>query len=597
MLQQISLNSYWKFAIDDQDKGREQQWFEDMPENVSDIWVPSCWNECSEEWFHYEGIAWYFRKFLYRKDPEVKRNILFFNGVNYSCEVWLNGCFVGAHTGGFTPFEMDVSQLIREDGENYIAVRVDSTMTDMTVPPMGVDWFNYGGIFREVYLRGTGASWLEDVFVVTSMNGDVSIKLEAGGEPWNGTAKADCAETDGLKVNCPGSVMKLHITVEDPDAVKPVVDRWLDFGSKEFTADLHLENAKLWSPETPFLYAFTLELAKDGKITDRWEHKIGVREFSIRDRKILLNGKPVQLMGYSKHEEYPMHARTFSYDIVRKDYELCKRSNANFIRMCHYPHHLKEYEIASEMGFVVMAEVPNVNFTKKQFEDRELLQNSINQTREMIRYYKNETCIMFWSLFIECRTSEDSAVESVPEYTKLVKQMDPTRFTIHASVIPLEDRTYEYFDIVGINYWSGWYYAESIEDGSKNLDMIASRYPDKPVVLTSGGWEGIYGYHSYQKREKWSEEEQSEYLENLIKMYMTKEYIVGAIIWTFNDFRVSPWVLSNNARWILRPMELNHKGVMDYFRRPKLSYYTMQKMYGEWGRCDGTGSLSGLQGK
>ena len=579
MLEQISLNSYWKFTIDKENKGKAEQWFQNTPENLDDIWVPSCWNECNEEWFHYEGVAWYFRKFLFKHNTEVKRNVLFFNGVNYSCEIWLNGCYAGAHTGGFTPFEIDVTELLRKDEDNFIAIRVDSTMNDMTVPPMGVDWFNYGGIFREVYLQGTGASWLEDVFVVTKMSGDVRIQVEMGGD----IRKKYAGDVSGAATGVIHGNPQLRISAEDPETIQPLIERCVNIARGDSAIELQLENPKLWSPETPFLYAFTLELIIEGRIVDRWEHKIGIREFSIRDRKILLNGKPVLLKGYSKHEEYPMHARTFSYDIVRKDYELCKRGNTNFVRMCHYPHHLKEYEIASEMGFIVMAEVPNVNFTRKQFEDQELLQNSINQAKEMIRYYKNETCIMFWSLFIECRTSEDSAVKFVPEFTKLIKQLDPTRFTIHASVIPLEDRTYEYFDIVGINYWSGWYYAESIEDGSSNLDKIAARYPDKPVVLTSGGWEGIYGYHSYQKREKWSEEEQAKYLEELIKMYISKDYIVGAIIWTFNDFRVSPWVLSNNARWILRPMELNHKGVMDYYRRPKLSYYTMQKVFKEWG--------------
>lgn len=277
-----------------------------------------------------------------------------------------------------------------------------------------------------------------------------------------------------------------------------------------------------------------------------------------------------------------MHGRTFSRDIVRKDYETCKMGNANFARLCHYPHDLREYGIASEMGFVVIAEVPNVNFKKAQFLNKDLLDLAVNQLKETIKYYKNETCIMFWSLFIECKTYEDAAVEFVPKYIKLAKELDSTRFSIHASDIPEEDRTFEYFDVVGVNYWFGWYKGQKLKDGSALLDRIAARYPDKPMVMTSGGWEGIYGFHSYKAKMHWSEEMQSEYLEALTEMYIGKDYIVGEILWTFNDFRVSPWVINNSAKWPERPMELNHKGVVDYYRRPKLAYYKLQETFKKW---------------
>lgn len=330
-------------------------------------------------------------------------------------------------------------------------------------------------------------------------------------------------------------------------------------------------------------------MKRNGAVEDIWEHKIGIREFSIKDRKILLNGKPILLKGYSKHEEYPMHGRTFSRDIVRKDYELCKLGNANFVRLCHYPHDLKEYEIASEMGFLAIAEVPNVNFKKEQFQNPELMELAINQLRETIKYYKNETCILFWSLFIECKTYEDAAVDFVPKYIGLAKELDSSRFTIHASDIPEQDKTYSYFDVVGVNYWFGWYNGDTIEGGSALLDRIAANHPDKPMVMTSGGWEGIYGYHSHISQNFWSEEKQADYLEKLTELYVRKDYIVGEIVWTFNDFRVSPWVIDGRSRWPARPMELNHKGVMDYYRRPKLSYYRLQEAFKKWDERLGSG--------
>ncbi len=563
MLKEISLNSYWKFKLDEADEGLAKGWNETTPEEVEEIWVPSCWNELREELYEYEGIAWYFKMFTFKEIEEIRRYTLFFNGVNYKCDIWLNGGAMGAHTGGFTPFEIDISNSLVLNGVNNLAVRVDSTISNMTSPPIGVDWFNYGGIFRDVSIRGTGESWIEDITVVTKMDGEVKIT-------------ADIGNFD------PDSHYSLNLRVDDRERVEPVCHMEKDLQSSKETFGVSIHNPRLWSPGNPFLYEFEVSLSKNGKRMDAWTHRIGVREFSIKDRKVLLNNEVIYLRGYSKHEEYPLTGRTFSFDILRKDYELCRKGSANFARLCHYPHHLKEYEIASEAGVLVIAEVPNVNFKREQFQNPELLELANNQMKETIKYYKNETCIMFWSLFIECKTYEDAAVEFVPKYIKLAKELDPTRFTVHASDIPEEDRTYEYFDVVGINYWRGWYNGHTIEEGSGLIDKIAARYPDKPVLMTSGGWEGVYGYHSLKTKMKWSEESQADYLEALIDLYVSKDYIIGQIVWTFNDFRVSPWVIDGEAKWPARPMGINHKGVLDLYRRPKLSYYRLQEAFKKW---------------
>lgn len=176
MIESISLNSYWKFKTDADDLGRSQLWYLAAPADTEDIRVPSCWNELRESLYHYEGVAWYFKKFMFRKSAGIERNVLFFYGVNYQCEVWINGKLAGAHTGGFTPFEVDAMGLLIDGSENLLVLRVDSTIGTMTSPPIGVDWFNYGGIFREVWLNGTGESWLDDVTILTAMSGSITIK-------------------------------------------------------------------------------------------------------------------------------------------------------------------------------------------------------------------------------------------------------------------------------------------------------------------------------------------------------------------------------------------------------------------------------------
>lgn len=567
MLNSISLNSYWRFITDENNKGLALGWNREIPRESGNILVPSCWNEWKEEMRNYDNIAWYFKEIVINKHKDIERNVLMFYGVNYSCDVWINAEFAGSHTGGFTPFEYDITRLIKFGEKNLIAVRVDSRLSKFTVPPMGVDWYNYGGIFRDVCLYGTGSDFFEDVTVVTRINGEISIQIENG----NFSEESDYS---------------LSIRVKDPELLTDVFFNEYKLNWNKTKIDLKISQPRLWSLDDPFLYDFELILIRNGVAADTWHHRIGLREFSIRDRQILINDKPVMLRGYSKHEEYPMLARTFSEEIVRKDYDILKQGNCNFVRMCHYPHHPKEYEIASENGIVAIAEVPNLNFTAELFLSDEVRYNSINQMKEMIKYYKNETCIMFWSLFIECFTDTDEAVDFVPSYVESVKQLDPTRLTIHASIQPVIDKTYDYFDVVGVNYWTGWYNGETVEEGSEILDLIASRYPDKPMIMTSGGWEAIPAFHAYRIEVMWSEESQADYLDRVTRMYQSKDYIVGEILWTFNDFRVMPWLDKGKSWykgwWTQRPAEMNFKGVLDYYRRPKLAYYRLQETFKGW---------------
>ena len=274
MLQSISLNSYWKFRTDREDAGLGKNWNNHVPEHTEEIQVPSCWNEMKEDMLHYDGVAWYFKEFFFKKDSS-KRCTLFFHGVNYKCDIWLNGSVAGSHTGGFTPFELDITSLLN-DGNNLLAVRVDSRIGKYTIPPAGVDWFNYGGIYRDVCLNMTGESWIEDVTVKTFMDGRVEIALQAGNFKSSEPFTASISIADRVRGEFLFSAEKC---LRSPREIY----------------DIKLEDPKLWSPQSPFLYDFKIELHKNGRAMDTWEHRIGVRELSIKDRKVLLNGKPILL--------------------------------------------------------------------------------------------------------------------------------------------------------------------------------------------------------------------------------------------------------------------------------------------------------------
>ena len=291
-----------------------------------------------------------------------------------------------------------------------------------------------------------------------------------------------------------------------------------------------------------YLYKLHLELFDtDGYVCDNIEKRFGVREFGVAGQKVLLNGEEVKLVGCAKHDEYPLTGRTVTREQLMKDYDLLRQMNANFVRLSHYPHNQLEHEVLDELGMVAISEIPLVYLHEAQMTSPEMLSKGSQMLAEMIRAEKNTTSIMFWSLFIECETHLPATREFVKAMVELTRALDDTRLVGMASIRPLTDVTYDLFDIVGVNYWEGWYGGASIDEGIKFLTTMAQRYPNKPLLITSHGWEGLYGERSYVEKTPWSEDLQSDYLSKIADVYMSFKNIIGEIVWTFADFRVSDW--------------------------------------------------------
>ena len=193
---------------------------------------------------------------------------------------------------------------------------------------------------------------------------------------------------------------------------------------------------------------------------------------------------------------------------------------------------------------------------------------------------------MFWSLFIECETDLVSTRGFVKAMVDATRELDDTRLVVMASNRPLTDVSYDLFDVVGVNYWSGWYEGESIPDGIHFLATMARKYPNKPLLITSHGWEGWFGERRAQEKTPWSEDLQADYLTKIADIYMSYKNIVGEIVWTFSDFRVSNWndvsIQEQNLAYLGRPLLVNHKGMVDYYRRPKIAYFSMKEKFAEW---------------
>lgn len=572
MINQISLSGWWQFKFDDVNIGLEKGWASNPPDDCLQINLPSCWNEVFPHYATYDGTAWYFREVRLQSENPDQRMTLCFEGVNYRCEVFINGQKVGQHEGGFTHFSFDITHAIRGDALNLLAIRVNAQLDEWTLPPSGVDWFNYGGIYRPVYMEVTRSSFIDDVTIKTRMDGSVSLD----------TSIISTRETGRHQ---------LIIMINDQTGL-PVIEQTIALDLTAATAlhaktELKIPDPHLWNLGAAYLYHLHLKLVDtEGTVCDLFEKRFGIRELRIVGQSITINGEIVQLVGCSKHDEYPMTGRATSREQLIKDYDLLRQMNVTFVRLAHYPHSRLEHEILDELGMVAMSEIPMVFLREPQMTNSTTLEKTKHMLAEMIKTEKNSTCVVMWSLLIECETDVPANRPFVKAIVDLTHELDDTRFAVMASNRPLTDVTYEYFDVIGVNYWRGWYGGDTVQDGEDFLMKMAERYPDKPMLITSHGWEGLYGVRSYEAKTPWSEDLQTDYLTQIADVYMRFKNIVGEIIWTFADFRVSNWQdISEpgmNPTYLGRPEMVNHKGVVDFFRRPKSTYYAMKDKFELW---------------
>ena len=572
MLKHIELTGWWQIQFDEEDQGRALGWAQTPPEGCLAINVPACWNEVFPERFHYDGIAWYFKDLYIEPGQLAERTSLCFEGANYFCEAFVNGQPVGTHEGGFTPFSFPVTHALKEDAVNRLAIRVDSRLGERTLPPSGVDWFNYGGIYRPVSLESTRAAYIDGYTLKTKLDGTVALSVRLANAGTGGMYQLRVEIRDALGRVAARDEATLTLGVDEQREIRP---------------SLAIPAPTLWKLRDAYLYTLRLQLVDErGQVCDRAAQRFGVREFGMDGHKLLLNGEEIKLVGCAKHEDYPLTGRTVTREQLVSDYDLLRQMNANFVRLSHYPHNRREHEVLDELGMLAISEIPMVFLREAQMTDPEILEKSKRMLAETVRAERNTTSILFWSLFIECETDLESTRGFVQAMVDFARELDDTRLVVMASNRPLTDVSYDLFDVVGVNYWDGWYNGETVGEGIKFLGKMAEKYPTKPLLITSHGWEGLYGERSRAAQTPWSEDLQADYLAKIADVFMSYKNIVGEIVWTFADFHVSNWrdvsSLDRPLAYLGRPALVNHKGMVDAYRRPKSAYSAVREKFSEW---------------
>jgi len=559
----INLNGRWQTIIDQYETGYYDYRYQPStdgyfkntkPKSPSDLIeydfdaseqlnVPGDWNSQDQRLLFYEGTVWYKKSFDYQKKDRT-RLFAYFGAANYLADVYLNGQKLGRHEGGFTPFNFEITNLVREK-DNFLVVKVDNKRRRDAVPTLNTDWWNYGGLTRDVNLVEVPDTFIEDYF----------LQLKKGSrDEISGWIKLSSATAGKVvTVEIPEAIVKQSATT-DASGYAPV----------SFKARLNL-----WSPENPKLYSVKVSSDADS-VGDR----IGFRSIETRGTEILLNGKPIFLRGICIHEESPLRGgRAFSEDDARMLLTWAKELGCNFVRLAHYPHNEHMTRLADKMGIMVWSEIP-VYWTVL-WDNPETFLNARNQLDESITRDKNKASVILWSVANETPVS-DARIKFLKGLIDHARKLDPTRLLTAANerhyadpnTQLIDDPLGEYLDVLGCNEYVGWY--DGLPEKADRLEWKITY--NKPLIISEFGGDALFGYHR-DAGVRWTEEYQKNLYEHQLGMLKKIPSLRGMTPWILTDFRSPRRPLPHIQDFY------NRKGLISSRGERKQAFYTLQNFY------------------
>jgi len=573
-----SLNGVWHYIVDPYENGYYNYRYEPFdqqeqpsanayftntkPKSPSDLieynfdeadtlQVPGDWNTQKEKLYYYEGTIWYKKSFDYPKTNLKNSIFLYVGAANYKTEAYLNGEKLGTHIGGFTPFNFEVTHLLKEK-DNFIIFKVDNKRSKEGVPTLNTDWWNYGGITRDVKLIETPHTFIQDYFVHLDSKDNNIIKGE---------------------VNLKGGKNLTHeVTVEIPEL--RIKKKLTTDTSGRATFEIKSRKIEYWSPENPKLYDVSFT-TNDEELQDQ----IGFRTITTQNDDILLNGEPILLKGISLHEESPItKGRANSRADAEKVLSWIKEMGGNYVRLSHYPHNEHIVRLADEMGILVWEENP-VYWTI-QWNNPKTYANAQNQLLEMIQRDKNRAAVIIWSMANETPVS-DARNTFLTKLIKTARKTDPTRLISAAleqssdpknpNIKHIDDPMADVVDVLSFNQYLGWYGGtpESCRDAQWEITQ------NKPVIISEFGAGAKQGLHG-DKNERWTEEYQEYLYIETLAMLQKIDQLSGISPWILVDFR-SP----------RRPLphiqdDYNRKGLISEDGKKKKAFWVLKEFYDTW---------------
>lgn len=570
-----SLNGFWKYIVDPYENGfynYRYQPFEEQEnpakgaffmnskragksdlveydfDKMDDFIVPGDWNTQKDNLYYYEGTVWFKKSFDYTKSKNTNRVFVYFDAANYRTDVYLNGKKLGFHIGGFTPFNFEITHLLKEK-DNFLVVKVDNKRTKEAVPTLLTDWWNYGGLTRDVKLIETSETFVEDYFIQLDPDNSRIIKGEL-------TLNGKNTKQTEVRISIPELDIKQSSDTDN---------------NGRLSFEIISNKIKYWSLENPYLYDVIISTEED-QVTDQ----IGFRTIKTEGSQILLNGKSIFLKGISIHEESPLTGgRGHSIEDAGQLLKWAQELGCNYVRLAHYPHNEHMVRLADQMGILVWEENP-VYWTIS-WENEQTFFNARNQLSEVIDRDKNRASVIIWSMANETPTSDarNSFLTKLAAYTR---EKDPTRLISAAQeqcdyqgnplVRTISDPFAEEVDILSFNQYIGWYDGgiEKCRTISWNIEY------DKPVVVSEFGAGAKYGLLG-DRDTRWTEEYQEYLYEETLKMIDQIDQLKGVSPWILVDFRSPRRVLPEiQDGW-------NRKGLISEDGKKKKAFFVLKNYY------------------
>ena len=552
----FSMDGMWKFHIDRQGDGEKEGYPNKIP-GFDYIPVPASFQDfyTQKEIREFAGDVWYEKEIFVPKEWKGKNLFLRFGAATHRAEVYVNGKKIMEHEGGFLPFLADVTEAVLYNAVNKVVVKVNNELTVTNIPcgetitlPDGTkmnkpyfDFFNYSGLQRSVSFLAVPKEYIFDF----------DLDYELAGE--------DAKIHYDIQTTGEHHVRLLLLDEEGKQAAQ----------AEGKSGIMEVKNARLWQVRQAYLYRLIIRIYDGETILDEYVQEIGIRTIKVEGTSILLNGKPIYLRGFGKHEDSDIVGRGFNIGVMKRDFELMKWIGANSFRTAHYPYSEEIYQMADREGFLVIDEVAAVglfeslmNFMeantgkKTAFFEKEttplLLKAHKRAIEELITRDKNHPCVIAWSLLNEPDTSSEAAVPYFKEVFELAHRLDkqkrPRTFALIMNSVPGVCKCYQFSDIIALNRYYGWYVKGGYE--ISEAEVLFRKEMDACVM--------------------WSQEYQDEYLKMTNEVFDSYDFIKGEQIWNFADFQTTEGILRVNG---------NKKGVFTRQRQPKDAAYLLRERW------------------
>ena len=571
----FSLNGKWNYIIDPYENGYYNYRYEpydadtnptggyfldQKPSNKYDLieysfdksptlTVPKDWNSQDNKLLYYEGTIWYRKLFKYAKKNISNRVFIYFGAVNYESDVYLNGRKLGKHIGGFTPFNYEITDILK-DGENSVVVKVDNKRHREGVPTLNTDWWNYGGITRDVFILEEPETFITDY----------SLQL---------AKPQDNLLSGYIRLDGPGKLRKVKVEIPELKSTNEFTTDENGLAKVEFT----VKNLIKWSTSNPKLYWVNISIDHETV-----SEKIGFRTIETRATDILLNGEPIFLRGICIHEENPLRGgRAYSVEDARMLLNWAKELNCNYVRLAHYPHNENMARLADEMGILVWEEIP-VYWTIL-WNNSSTFDNAKNQLTELITRDKNRASVIIWSMANETPVSEERTT-FLRKLATHARSLDDTRLISAAMELHdnpenpkekiVKDPFADYVDIISFNQYVGWY--DGLPQKCDGVNWVISY--NKPVIISEFGADALQGLHG-DSLTRWTEEYQEDLYRRTLSMLSKIPQFRGVTPWILCDFRSPRRTLPGiQDGW-------NRKGLIGENGTKKKAFYVLQDFYNQ----------------